>query len=288
MSILDYYANHKGLAKISESEDYFITYCVSWTLIVLFMLPLLLYFNECNNILCPVSPVFEHFHHIRTYTVYIFHLFLAFYHILKGLRQLHFIDNEIQWPAVEQVLKEVAPPRDEFIQHIKEQLTISFHKEVSPPSDDFIRQVKEQLTISFHTYGAYLHQEVLQQPEQESCESYAFKVELPTSCQSDILSASFPTSLVVNSNHAVSDLIKREERCSKFINQDLNFLQSSKIPAVSRNVLPDDNSSVQVNQSQTQAVSSIAKPPIHTPENQNPAPPTQIVEPVLGFMPANI
>ena len=165
---------------------------------------------------------------------------------------------------------------------------ISFHKEVSPPSDEFIRQVKEQLTISFHMYEAYLHQGIPQQPEQESCESYAFKAELPTSCQSDILSTPFPTSLVVNSDHALSDFTECEERCSKFINQDLNFLQSSKIPAVSKNVLPDDNSSVQVSQSQTQVVSSIAKLPTCIPENQNPTPPTQIVEPVFGFTPAEI
>ena len=170
----DYYANHKGLAKISKSEDYFITYCVSWTLIVLFMLPLLLYFNECINILHTVSQVFEHFHHIGTYTVHIFHLFLAFYHILKELRQLHFPDKNTQWPAVEQVLKEV-----------------------SPPSDEFIKQVAEQLTISLHMYKTHLHQEIPQQQEQEYCELYAFKAELSTSCQSDIPSTHSPTSLAV-------------------------------------------------------------------------------------------
>ena len=53
-------------------------------------------------------------------------------------------------------------------------------------------------------------------------------------------------------------------------------------------MLPDDNSSVQVNQSQTQVVSSIATLPTCTPENQNSTPPTQIVEPVLGFLPAKI
>ena len=95
----------------------------------------------------------------------IFHLFLTFYYILQELRQLHFNDKRIQWPAVEQVLKEVAPPSDEFIKQVREQLTISFHEEVSPPSDEFIRQVKEQLTISFHTYEAYLHQEIPQQPK---------------------------------------------------------------------------------------------------------------------------
>ena len=130
----DYYANHKGPAAISESEDHFITYCVFWTLIVLFMLPLLLYFNEDINILHTVSRVFEHFHHVRTYTAHIIHLFLAFYHILKELRLLHFHDKKTYQSAAEQILKEVLPS-----------------------SDEFIKQVTEQLTISLHMYEAHLH-----------------------------------------------------------------------------------------------------------------------------------
>ena len=132
------------LSKISESEDYFITYCVSWKLKILFVLPLVLYINECINILGTVSRVFEHFYHIGTYTAHIFHLFLAFYHILKELRQLHFHDKKTQQPAVEQVLKEV-----------------------SPPSDEFIKQVTQQRTISLHMYEAHLHQKIPQQQEQE-------------------------------------------------------------------------------------------------------------------------
>ena len=61
----------------------------------------------------------------------------AFYHILKELRGLHFHDKKTQWPAVEQVLKEV-----------------------SPPSDEFIKQVTKQLTISLPTYEAHLHQRI--------------------------------------------------------------------------------------------------------------------------------
>ena len=140
--------------------------------------------------------------------------------------------------------------------------------------------------ISLHTYEVYLHQRLPQQQEQEYCESYVFQAELSTSCQSDILSTHSPTSRVVNSDCA--DFIEHEERCSKFINQDLNFLQSSNIPSVSKNVLPDDNSSVQVSQSQTQVVSSTTKLPTHTPKDQNSTPPIQIVEPVLGFMPTEI
>ena len=261
----DYCANHKGPAEISESEDHFITYCVSWILIVLFVLPLLLYFNERINILCTVSRVFEHFHYVRTCTAHVFHLFLAFYHILKELRWLHLHDKKTQQPAVEQVLKEV-----------------------SAPSDEFIKQVTEQLTISLPMYEAHLHQRIPQQQEQEHCESYVFEAELSTLCQSDIPSKHSSTSLVVNSDRALSDFIKCEERCSKFINQDLNFLQPSNIPSVSKNVLPDDNSFVQVSQSQTQVVSSTAKLPTYTPKDENSTLPTRIVEPVLGFTPAEI
>ena len=152
----------------------------------------------------------------------------------------------------------------------------------------FIKQVTEQLTKSLHMYKAHLHHRIPQQQEQEYYESYVFEADLATSCQSDFLSTHSPTSPVVNSDHALSDFIKHDERCSKFINQDLNFVQPSNIPSASKNMLPDDNSSVQISQSQTQVVSSITTLPTHTHENQHSTLPTQIVEPVLGFTPAKI
>ena len=51
-------------------------------------------------------------------------------------------------------------------------------------------------------------------------------------------------------------------------------------------MLHDDNFSAQASQSQTQVVSSIVKLPTCTSKDQNSTPPTQIVEPVLRFMPA--
>ena len=78
---------------------------------------------------------------------------------MKELRQLHFHDKKTQRPAVEQVLKEI-----------------------TLPSDEFIKQVTEQLTIPLHAYEAHLHQEIPQQQEQEYCESYAFEAEQSTSC----------------------------------------------------------------------------------------------------------
>ena len=115
-----------------------------------------------------------------------------------------------------------------------------------------------------------------------------FEVELSTSYQPDIQITHSCTPPVVNSDRALSEFITREDRCSKFINKDLTFLQPSDIPSVFRNVLHDDNSSVQVSQFQTQVVSSIIKLPTHTSKDQNSTLPTQIVKPVLEFMPAKI
>ena len=203
----------------------------------------------CQNLYCTCFPPFSGI--------------LSYFKIL--IRQLHFHGKKTQRPAVEQVLKEV-----------------------SPPSDEFIKQITEQLPISLPMYEAHLHQNIPQQQEQEYCESYALEVELKISYQSDIPITCLSTLPVVNSDHALSEFIKCEERCLKFVNQDLNFLQPSNIPSVSKNVLHDDNSPVQVSQSQTQVASSIAKLPTHTSKDQNSTPPTQIVEPVLGLMPAEI
>ena len=62
-------------------------------------------------------------------------------------------------------------------------------------------------------YEAHLYQRIPQQQEQEFCESYVFKAELSTSCQSDIPSTHSSTSLVVNSDRALSNFIEHEERC---------------------------------------------------------------------------
>ena len=53
-------------------------------------------------------------------------------------------------------------------------------------------------------------------------------------------------------------------------------------------MLSENNSSVQVSQSQTQVISSTAKLPICTPQDQNSTPPSQIAELVLGFTQAGI
>ena len=113
-------------------------------------------------------------------------------------------------------------------------------------------------------------------------------MESSTSYQPDLSITHLPTPPVVNSDCASSEFTKHEDRCSKFINQDLSFLQSSQIPPVSKEQHKENNSSAQVSQSQIQATPTTTKPVTSTFNGQHLILPTQKVEPVLGFTPAKI
>ena len=79
--------------------------------------------------------------------------------------------------------------------------------------------------------------------------------------------------------------IAGEDPCLKFVNQDLTFLQPSVIPPISGNPAQNDNSPAQ-----TSPITSFAAVnlPTHVTKPKNSTPPTQTVEPVLGFTPAEI
>ena len=68
----------------------------------------------------------------------------------------------------------------------------------------------------------------------------------------------------------------------KFISQDLTFLQSSSIPSTFSNISNTDGASAKVREpSHIQLLT-------HIPQENTENPPTQTVEPVLGFTPAEI
>ena len=161
-------------------------------------------------------------------------------------------------------------------------------KEVLPPPDEFITHSTEQLTILTSPSEPHLSQDTLQQPEQEYSELDVLDVESLTLYQPDFLITCPPTPPVVNSNCISSEFTEHEDRCSKLINQDLSFLQSSQIPPVSKEWHQENNSSAQVSQSQIQATHSTTKPVTSTFNGHNSILPTQKVKPVLGFTPAEI
>ena len=88
----------------------------------------------------------------------------------------------------------------------------------------------------------------------------------------------------MHSDHALKEFIQGEERCLKFINQDLTFLQDSQIPSTFTNVFH---------------TLTFLKEPVHinllahTPnkhllEENTKSTCTQAVQPALGFTPAKV
>ena len=85
--------------------------------------------------------------------------------------------------------------------------------------------------------------------------------------------------LVICNDQTFTEFVNGEERCQKFINQDLTFLQSTDIPSTFSNI---------------SHISAKVKEPTHirlptniSTEDDNTLC-TQIVEPALGFTPAEI
>ena len=85
--------------------------------------------------------------------------------------------------------------------------------------------------------------------------------------------------LVVCNDCAFIKFVKGEERCLKFINQDLIFLQASKIPSTFSNISHES--------AKVKEPTSITLPTHISTESSNILP-TQTVEPVLGFTPVEI
>ena len=68
----------------------------------------------------------------------------------------------------------------------------------------------------------------------------------------------------------------------KFIGQDLTFLQTSSIPSTFSNISNTDGASAKVREP------SPFQLPTHIPQENTNTPPTQTIEPVLGFTLAEI
>ena len=84
---------------------------------------------------------------------------------------------------------------------------------------------------------------------------------------------------VVCNDQAFTEFVNGEERCLKFIDQDLTFLQSSDIPSTFSNV---SHVSAKVKES------TRIRLPTHISTEDNNTSHTQIVKPALGFTPVEI
>ena len=134
----------------------------------------------------------------------------------KELKQLQPQDQHFQQPRTRKAFIQIPPPPDEFLTKVRWQLIILI--QTSPPLDEFLTEVREQLTIFSSTEQILSIQDI----QQECSDSQVFQTE-------QLFLLHTPNIFIFN-GHAFSKFIQGEERCLKFINQDLTFLQSSSTP----------------------------------------------------------
>ena len=152
-------------------------------------------------------------------------------------------------------LTQTLPPQDECIMEIQQ-------KWISTPFEDHI-------TIS---------QDLSQDPQVNT-------VELPSDLHfPNVTQERINTPLVVHNDRALKEFIQGEERCLKFINQDLIFLQELHIPATFTNVSHTTTSLKEP------ACINLPTPSSnkHTSKENNSSSCTQSIQPMLGFTLADV
>ena len=250
MSSLDYYPDFNGLAATQHSEDLIITYCLTLIFIVFCLLMLFMYFKD--SIFWTFSRIKDSIHHIFLYIAY---SLFGLYTIWKELQQLQPKDQCFQQPRTRKALIQIPPLLDEFLTKVREQLTIFSSTEQASP---------------------------IQEIQQECCDSQVFETEQLFLHAPNIFIECTYSPPVVSNDHAFTKFILGEERCLKFISQDLTFLQSSSIPSTFSNISNTEGASVKVREP------SCIQLPTHIPQENTDSPPIHTVEPVLGFTLAEI
>ena len=145
--------------------------------------------------------------------------------------------------------------------------------------EEFIRSIPEQLILHSSIEDSSLLQEI---SFQEYCKLQTLDAELPILYPLDIQFARSCTPPVVIHDQALQEFTAGEDRCLKFINQDLTFLQPLVILSTSRNTVQNDNYPAQTSQLDSQVTSLTAvNLPTHVSKPKNSTPRTQKVEPVL-------
>ena len=99
-----------------------------------------------------------------------------------------------------------------------------------PPPDKCITEIRQQWTPTPLKDHITISQDLLQEYQVNTIE-LSFDLHFPNITQQRI-----NTPPVVHSDCALKEFIQGEERCLKFINQDLTFLQELHIPSTFTNV----------------------------------------------------
>ena len=128
----------------------------------------------------------------------------------------------------------------------------------------------------------------VQETQQECCEPQVFEAEQFFSYTPHIFIECTYAPPVVCNDCAFMEFVQGEEGYLKFISQDVIFLQCSRIPSTFSNVSNTDSAAAKIRGSHTQTTLLSIQLLTRIPQEHGISPPTQMVEPVLGFTPAEI
>ena len=147
-----------------------------------------------------------------------------------------------------------------------------------PPQDECIAEIRQQWISTPFEDHITVSQDLLQDPQVNTAEP-SFDLQFPNVTQERI-----NTPPVVHNDRTLKEFIQGEERCLKFINQDLTFLQESHIPFTFTNV--------------SHTTTSLKEPACinlptrisnkHTSTENNSSSCTQSIQPALGFTLAEV
>ena len=147
-----------------------------------------------------------------------------------------------------------------------------------PSPDECITEIWQQWTPTPFEDHSTISQD-LPQAYQVNTAELSFDLHFPNITQQRI-----NTPLVVHNDCTLNEFIQGEERCLKFINQDLTFLQESHIPSTFTNVSYTTTSlkePVHINL-------PTCTPNEHSLKENTASSCTQSVQPALGFTPAKV
>ena len=172
------------------------------------------------------------------------------YILWKDLKQLQPQDQHHQQTKTDNLLVQTSPPPEELLIEVREQL-------IQPPFMEQIPSIQD-----------------LQQDSQVFDTEHLLNLHTPNISIEGTYSPP-----VIGNDRAFTEFVNGEEGCQKFINQDLTFLQASDIPSTFSN---GSHISAKVKEP-----THIRLPTCISTEDNNTSH-TQIVEPALGFTPAEI
>ena len=193
--------------------------------------------------------------HTYLSTMQIFGILHQWYTLWQELRQLQPTGQQhTHWDTNHQLLQTL-PPQDECITEIQQQWTPT-------PFEDHI-------TIS---------QDLSQEPQVNTVE-LSFDLHFPNITQQRI-----NTPLVVHNDRSCKEFIQAEERCLKFINEDLTFLQESHIPSTFTSVSHTTTSLKELAHINLSTCTSNE----HSSTENTTSSCTQSIQPTLGFTPVKV